>query len=462
MSALLDDIFVLPVGGKRLVFSPRRNVAAVVSAATVPWLTAALAGRPGRRGRKAEAAPEAQELADALRAEPAQVPRRTGPPSPIFLGLIVTRRCNMACRYCDFGSADGADASMSPTMAAAAVDAWVGHLRKLGQDYLDLRFFGGEPFIMEDVVETAVLRTRALAAAHGMRAHVEASTNGVMSRRMLGFVRDHFDAVVLSLDGMREDHDLHRPAPHGGSAFDEVCRAAGVLSGSPVDLSLRCCVSAANVRRMPRIAEWFARTFRPAAIDFEPLSATDESAAAALAEPDPLVFAGQFILARRVLRAEGLTCVYSPLFESPRHTFCPLGQDAFIVSPAGSVRSCYLRKRRWLDKGLDLEIGSLSPQGELSIDDSAVQRLRDQVADRARCRRCFCRWGCAGGCLVRETFPGHAPGYSAWCVQTRLIQACVLLEDMGLGDLADAMLADGQATQAVARQADDTLEGQCK
>jgi uncharacterized protein len=272
-------------------------------------------------------------------------------------------------------------------------------------------------------------------------------------------VTGYFDTIVLSLDGRQSDHDRHRPLAGGRSSFERVCRTAQALSQSPVELCLRCCVSEDNVARMPEIADWFASTFQPGVVNFEPLVLNAEAEAAGLRPPDPLAFATGLLRARRRLQAAGIECSYSALFAEPRATPCPLGQDTFIVAANGNVRSCYLPQQQWIDKGLDLEIGRVAPEGLLEIDQQAVDRLRRLVEDRARCQRCFCRWGCAGGCLVSETYPGHDLSYTDFCVATRLIQACVLLEAMGLPQVADALLGDSAAVNALCRQPDDRYRG---
>jgi hypothetical protein len=84
-----------------------------------------------------------------------------------------------------------------------------------------------------------------------------------------------------------------------------------------------------------------------------------------------------------------------------------------------------------------------------------VARLRLLASERARCAGCFCRWSCAGGCLVTETPPGHDLEYTNYCRQTRLLQACALLERLGLTDQTDALLADPAAVARLWNRRDD-------
>lgn len=450
-SSAVEDLFAVPVNSHHLVFSPRRNLAAVVNTTAAEALSHWAATSENNRAEIVVL----RDLVGSLREPPATVAIHAGPARPVFLGLVVTRACNMACRYCDF-LPEQSSRSMTPELAVSAINAWVRHQQRVGEHRLELHFFGGEPFVQGDLVQIAVHHTRALAARHGMTTHFEASTNGLMKERDLEFVRRHFDAIVLSLDGPQPDQDRHRPLTGGRSGFEQVCQTARALSDSPVELCIRCCVSQTNMAHLPATAEWFANEFQPSVVDFEPLSETEPSVRAGLVPPHPYAFATGFIRARRILQAAGIQCVYAAAPEKPRRVFCPVGQDAFIVSPAGSVRSCYLRQSQWKARGLDLEIGQIT-SGDMFIDLHAVERLRSLAADRLRCTTCFCRWTCAGGCLVREADAERAGRRTNFCRLTRLVQACVLLEDMGQPHLVDQLLGDSEAMDALSGQADDRL-----
>jgi uncharacterized protein len=456
---LSTDVYILPVGEDRLIFSPRRRLAALVNRSAAKEIARMAGNDPDDPVAAEDRDDPLAALREAISQAPVAPPSRIGPAQPCFLGLIVTRGCNMACAYCDFRSSNR-DETMSPAILLGAIDGWVNHLRTIGQNHLELHFFGGEPFVVPDLVELAVHRTRARAADLGFSTHFEASTNGLLTERALGFVRDYFDAIVLSLDGDQQAHDRHRPVVGGQGSFDAVCRTARALAQSNVKLCVRCCVSNLNVARLPEIARQLREDFSPDTVTLEPMTRTSMSDQAGLAPPDPVEFARAFLQARRVLAQTGTQTVYSALFTEPRSTPCPVGCDAFLVSPAGSVRSCYLPKQQWVQRGLDLELGQVLKTGGLRIDPVVVERLRGLAADRLRCRRCFCRWGCAGGCLVVETPPGHGLDYTDFCSQTRLIQAADLLEGLGRHDLADRLVQNPAWVAALMDQHDDRLEEQ--
>jgi uncharacterized protein len=271
-------------------------------------------------------------------------------------------------------------------------------------------------------------------------------------------VGDYFSLVVLSFDGFREVQDRHRPAGGGRGSFDQVAAAARTFSASPAEVCLRICVARDNVEQLSETVAWFAEEFQPSSIDFETLQPTPESERAGLRPPDPYVFAAQFRRARRAAGDRGVEPVYAAAIATePRFSFCPVGNDALILHPDGRVSACYLLERDWRARGLDLNLGRLGAGG-MELPEEDLRRVRRLAAGKPRCESCFCRWQCAGGCHVNHSFPGCPPAYDDFCIQTRLIAACAALDGLGLGPLADELMADRAEMQRLAGRPSDRLE----
>jgi uncharacterized protein len=420
---MAQGVFAVPVFDKWLIYAPLQQVRALVNRAALDEFP--------------------DSLAAALSADSDPEPRpREGAIRPRFLGLIPTRECNLRCAYCGFG-ATPRGRRMDPRLAAAAVD-WMAHQAVHdGCKTLDVHFFGGEQLAAPDVVEVAVHRARAVAAQQGLLPQLEVATNGVYGEARARFVGDYFNTVVLSFDGFRAAHDRHRQAPGGRGSFDQVVSTARLLGASPAGVCFRMCVAEDNVEQLAETVNWFAEEFRPSTIDFETLQPTPESERAGLRAPDPYVFAAHFWRGRRAALHRGVEPVYSAAStDEPRRSFCPLGHDALILEPDGRVSACYLPEREWQARGLDLRLGRFDAGGGMELPAADVQRVRQLAAGKARCRNCLCRWSCAGGCHVNHSFPGCQTGYDDFCIQTRLITACTLLDGLGLESMAGDLVAD--------------------
>ncbi len=348
---------------------------------------------------------------------------------------------------------------MSPELAAAAIDWMAERMVALARPSLEVHFFGGEPTRTPDLLELSVYRANMAAAEHGLRPHLEISTNGLMDDTMCGFLGDHFAAVVLSLDGPEEIQNSLRPTRSGRGSHARVSRSAQILGDAPAELCLRVCVTDGTVERMEEIARQLCESYSPAVIDFETVQCTPEPASSPVSAPDPYEFAIQCVRTMGAVRALGVTPVYAAaVLDRPRLTGCPLGDDTLLVSPGGRVSACYLPEPHWRQRGMELNLGRLDPAAGMILDEDAVEHVRQLVARKPpRCRRCFARWSCAGGCHVDHSHPGVDQGYGGYCTQTRIITAALLLEGMGCQELLQELLADRQALRDLAQHPDDTL-----
>jgi uncharacterized protein len=436
------SVFLVPVGERWLLYAPLQKTAALINDAAAEQLRC---GEPGTVG-------PLDDLANRIRTTPAEEPRPPeGRISPSFLGIIPTRGCNIDCVYCNFGPSSDGMATMAPETAVTAVDWMADRLEEAGRREFRVQFFGGEPFIAPDIVDIVVHRVRYQSAVRGFVPHIEASTNGVFSEARCLFVGDYFDSVVLSMDGPPIFHDRNRPAAGGGPTSERVQRTARRLRDMPTQLCIRVCVTQDSVTQLESITRWMIDSFSPSVLNFEPLTPCEPDRLTGLETPDPFEFARHCVGAYRVAEAQGVEAVYSAAgIDRNRHSCCPLGTDALIVSPDGRASACYLLADEWEARGLNLDVGRVYGDGRVEIDANALARVRQYSMEKPRCEACFCQWSCGGGCRVNQTFPGCGREYTDFCVQTRLITACLVLRDLGCEELIDDLLSDRGAMERLA------------
>lgn len=450
------DIFAAPVSGNFLLYAPLHHVLAFVNAPAYRQI------RQGLQG-EGEVAPTIRPLLSQLAARPLPPPTaRTGPlHPPLFLGIIPTRGCNMGCRYCGFAAPKQTGPVMSLALARTAVDAYLNLLTASDERHANIHFFGGEPFFAADVVHFVANYATGRAAQVGMSVHFEATSNGLYSPTRCQWIADHFHTVVLSLDGPADIQNSQRPGINGQPLFEVVARNARILSGGSAELIIRACVTAETAPRLPEIAHWIAAEFSPRAVCFESLTPSALSETAGFYPPDPWQFACHFYQAAQILDAAGIQTVLSTADTSAiRHTFCPVGQDALIVTPDGRVNACYLLEEEWQRQGLDLRLGQLAVGADqFDLDIAAVHCIRQLSMQRQpRCAHCLCRYHCAGGCHVN-----HVDGdgrYDDLCIQTRLVTITTLLAQLGLHDVITAWHADDRLLQQTVWQQNDCLREQ--
>jgi uncharacterized protein len=450
----MDALYIVPIRDQWLLYAPWHATTALVNEAAL----LALKGVSSFRGN-------VEDLSHLLSAKPTTIPQpRRGPLRPEFLGIIPTRLCNLGCIYCGFHDAHAKMENMAVSLALSAVDWMTEYVRRLGMDAVEVHFFGGEPLCAPDVVDVVIHRTRARAAELGLIPRFELDTNGYFDSTRCQFVGDYIDSVVLSIDGPEAVHNRQRPTKSGGRSFDTIVQNAHRLSKSPTRLCFRVCITQDNVRGMEELTNWFCDAFRPSIINFETLKPTPQSKASGLTPPDPFEFAGQYMKSHFAALRHGVVPLYAAAdINSLRYSFCPVGRDALIISPDGRVSACYLLEQEWKEKGLDLNMGSLDETEGMTIDRTAVKRIRSLVSEnKIRCKKCFARWHCGGGCHVANHDANATSFYDDFCVQTRIITACMLLEELGERETLELLIKDKKSLERLAFFESDALSDWCE
>lgn len=149
--------------------------------------------------------------------------------------IKVHSRCNLACDYCYvYESVDQTwrekPASMSPETARAAARRIREHARRHGMARVGITLHGGEPLLLGRR-RLAVLVDELRAGAGEVVLDIGLQTNGVLlDEGFADYLLREGICVGVSLDGGRAANDRHRRFAHGGSGFDDVVRAVGLLA----------------------------------------------------------------------------------------------------------------------------------------------------------------------------------------------------------------------------------------
>ncbi|MBI3153715.1 MAG: radical SAM protein [Chloroflexi bacterium] len=453
MDAATSSYYAISVLHRVLIYSPLQRITALTNGSAAQTLRRCL--------ETGGAVPrQIQSLYKSLKETPSALPaaQQNHGIAPLFLGIIPTRSCSLQCVYCDFITDQSAGSAMSLPMVKQVIDAYFEILDEEKSERADIQFFGGEPFYSPEVVYFSVVYARRKAEERAMDIHFEVTTNGIFSADVAAWVADHFDAVILSLDGPMDIQESQRPARNGKPVFPIVYNNAKIISSGSADLILRSCISQKTARRIMEITAWIVEEFHPKAVCFESVHPTGQSKKAGLFPPGPVEFARQFHASARILEAHGIAAVHSTTDVSIcRTTICPVGRNALIISPDGAVDACYLPEKAWRDAGLEFRLGKVRA-GKFDINENVLQGIRRLAnGDKPSCVNCLCRYHCAGGCHVRQNGNRSIGRYDNTCMQTRLVTITNLLRRLNENDLATEWLTDEAAMARFACQSSDHI-----
>jgi len=310
----------------------------------------------------------------------AMSPEIAGAVTNDHLQLIVnpTERCNLRCVYC---YESFALKKMSPPIMSGVLNL-VKRRAETGLKTFRLEFFGGEPLVAWDVVETLARGLAEICRGGGVRMSGAMTTNGVLltRARLDRLAACDISSFQVTLDGPQAVHDRRRTTRKSEGSFDAVWKslerlkaaahASEVLIRMHFDpTTVDCLLGDAGF--VKRVAESFVRGDDRFRLHFHAVGrwgGPNDAATPVFA----LARDEQAAIARLVDEALGAGCAPAQLVQyrhdaalgESGHAICYAARaNAFVIRSDGRVAKCTVAFED--DRNT---VGRLSEQGDLVID----------------------------------------------------------------------------------------------
>ncbi len=351
------------------------------------------------------------------------------------LCLHIAHDCNLACRYCfaEEGEYHGRRELMSFEVGKQALDFLIassGHRRNLEVD-----FFGGEPLMNWQVVKDLVAYGREQEKIHDKNFRFTLTTNGVLlNDEVMEFANKEMGNVVLSIDGRKEIQDHMRPFRNGKGSYDLIVPKFQKFAESRNQdkYYVRGTFTHYNTDFAGDVLHLADLGFKQ--ISVEPVVAEDSEAYALREEDLPKLFeeydrlAAEMVKRKRegkdfnffhfMIDLEGGPCV------AKRLSGCGSGTEYLAVTPWGDLYPChqFVGNEEFL-------MGNV-------WDGVTRTDIRDEfkccnVYAKEKCRSCFARFYCSGGCAANSYhFHGHInDAYDIGCeLQKKRIECAIMIK----------------------------------
>ena len=351
------------------------------------------------------------------------------------LCLHIAHDCNLACQYCfaEEGEYHGRRALMSFEVGKKALDFLIansGNRRNLEVD-----FFGGEPLMNWQVVKDLVAYGREQEKLHDKKFRFTLTTNGVLlNDEVMEFCNREMGNVVLSIDGRKEVHDKMRPFRKGAGSYDLIVPKFQQFAESRHQdkYYVRGTFTHYNLDFSEDVLHLADLGFKQ--ISVEPVVAEPKEPYAIREEDLPKLFEEYDKLAVEMIRRhksgedfnffhfmidlEGGPCV------AKRLSGCGSGTEYLAVTPWGDFYPChqFVGNEKFLLGNVD--------EGILNTDISDEFKCCNVYA-KEKCRKCFARFYCSGGCAANAyNFSGDICGaYDIGCeLQKKRIECAIMIK----------------------------------
>ncbi len=188
-------------------------------------------------------------------------------PSKVSLTICPTMGCNFDCPYCFENHKSG---KMSPSVQDDIAALAERMLDVSGTKILHVTWFGGEPLLVPDVIESLSDRLITLAEKKSAAYSADIITNGYLLDRKIADMLDRVkvDHYQITLDGIGAAHDTTRHLAGGGPTFE---RITGNLRSVKIrgHINIRHNVHSGNMAEIKKLRALIAEIAKESGNDLE-------------------------------------------------------------------------------------------------------------------------------------------------------------------------------------------------
>lgn len=397
------DVFVEPCDDAFLVYAPLHSAAFTVNKIAADFICEL-------KQRDVERIPE--EFAElvgfldelgVLGAAPAKPESAQDPFNPTQAYLLLTANCNLRCGYC-FSHGGESKTNLATDVAKAAIDLIIKNAAAQGTSAKIRYHGGGEPTLRWDTMTETAQYLRDQASAAGVASHIALNTNGVLSDLKIEWIIKNVDAIYVSFDGPREQHNAQRPLAGGRGSFDAVWRTMQALTTAKKKFAVRSTITAENCNHMAELVAMVA-DFSITGIELEPLTLCGRAYTSGANPPTPAQYINAYKAAHAKARALETHILYSGVrLDGVSPIFCGAAGRNFAVTPSGHATLCH-RVSDPNDEGADTYFygGYSKERGRFEFDLDKISKMAGLHCEKSEaCSDCFAKWNCAGGCYSQN------------------------------------------------------------
>ena len=351
------------------------------------------------------------------------------------LCLHIAHDCNLACKYCFAGEGEyhGDRSLMSYEVGKKALDFLIANSGN--RVNLEVDFFGGEPLMNFQVVKDLVAYGRSQEKEHNKKFRFTLTTNGVLlDDDVMEFANKEMANVVLSIDGRKEVHDAMRPTRNGKGSYDLIIDKFKKMAElrNQTNYYVRGTFTHHNTDFSKDVLHLADLGFKQ--ISMEPVVAGPDMDYAITPEDVPGICEEYDLLAKEMVKREregkgfnffhfmidlsGGPCIYKRL------SGCGSGTEYLAVTPWGDLYPCH----QFVGME-DFKVGNVD-EGVTNTEVVDEFKLCNVYA-KPKCRDCFARFYCSGGCAANSyNFHGNlTDSYEVGCdLEKKRVECAIMIK----------------------------------
>lgn len=182
------------------------------------------------------------------------------------LYLILTRKCNMKCKYCPFPKlSKEREILMSSEIAAKGIDLFSKHVYKnfnKKRDYFII-FYGGEPLLNINTLEYGLKYIEKLKKKNKLpkdNLHIIVDTNGILiNDKIIKLFKKYNLMVTIGCDGSKKFNDYYRIDKKGMGTFQRVIKMIKILKKNKIKTFVSASITPYNILEIKDFSKFFLK-----------------------------------------------------------------------------------------------------------------------------------------------------------------------------------------------------------
>lgn len=323
-------------------------------------------------------------------------------PPAIMIELFLTEDCTLRCDYCFVRGKNPRSMELSTLYAAIDYLFLYSHER----ENLEILFFGGEPFLRFDMIQEVVsyVERKNAGSKKPKKISFSTTTNGtLLTEPVLKYCYEKNVKFLLSIDGLKEDHDQHRRTPDGNGSFDLIAPRIPLMKRYQPWLGTRITYTPATVCRLTHnIRSLHSMGINQFLLGHATHEKWDQKSLDTLVEQ--LGELRELYIEMKKKKSYFRMTIYekgnvNELSEFKNIWGCGAGRSRFCIGVDGTIFGC--SKFRCANDDLTQNKG-IYPLGDvwkgLSEIETRLLFLKPHEEKRVICMKCDLRDYCSGGC----------------------------------------------------------------
>jgi len=173
----------------------------------------------------------------------------------VDVDFVLTERCNLSCDYCYIKTKK--NRSLSLKTAKKAID-WLLKRPISGTSDFRINFYGGEPLLEFQLIKDIFYYAKNKTLNTKRKITFSITTNGLLfDDKVAEFWKENNFCTLLSCDGKKIAHDLHRKMADGNGSFDAISSNIKLILDSSINKEVRMTVTPQTIEKIVESVQYF-------------------------------------------------------------------------------------------------------------------------------------------------------------------------------------------------------------